>query len=49
MIGLALMGLLLVIALGYFLYKNRRDQQEVQELLRRSQAEDEEQDKNSIV
>lgn len=49
MIGLILLVLALLVGLGYFFYKNRQDERELQKLLRDTQAEDEAQDKTSII
>jgi hypothetical protein len=48
MIGLVLFLLLLLVGVGYFLYKNHHDERELQKLLRETQAEDDEHDKTSI-
>jgi hypothetical protein len=47
---MVLLVLILVIGLGFFLYKNfHDDQREVRDLLQQTQAEDEEQDKTSVL
>lgn len=49
MIGFFLLMLILAVALGYFLYKNRQDKRKLMQLLRDTKAEDEEHDKTSVT
>jgi hypothetical protein len=48
MIGFVLLLLVLLVGVGYFLYKNQQDECELQELLRETRAEDEEHDRTRI-
>ncbi len=48
MIGLVLLVLVLLVGVGYFLYKNQQDECELQKLLRDTRAEDEEHDRTRI-
>lgn len=49
MFGLIVLGLLILIGLGFFLYKNQQDENSLQDLLKETEAEDEEHDKTSVI
>ncbi len=49
MFGLIVLGLLILIGLGFFLYKNQQDEHSLQDLLKETEAEDEEHDKTSVI
>mgnify|MGYP000927260984 FL=1 len=48
MVVFALLALAVVIAFVYYLYKNHQDKKAMEELLRRTQAEDEAEDKKTL-
>jgi len=48
MIGLILLLLLLLVGVGFFLYKNLQDERDLQKHLHDTQAEDEAHDRTSI-